>query len=126
MDAITLSFAAVGISIIVILIRRLREELSPALVVAATIAILAVLIKLAMPVLEFTKQLAEAYGMSSYLGIMMKALGIAMCSKICADICRDCGETAIATKVEIGGKVGILLLSLPLLQQIINSISSLI
>lgn len=126
MDVITLSFAAVGISIIVIVVRRLREELSPALIVAATIAILSVLIKLAMPVIEFTKQLAEAYGMSSYLGVMMKALGIALCSKVCADICRDCGETAIATKVEIGGKVGILLLSIPLLQQITNSINSLI
>lgn len=126
MDVITLSFAAVGISIIVIVVRRLREELSPALIVAATIAILSVLIKLAMPVLEFTKQLAETYGMSSYLGVMMKALGIALCSKVCADICRDCGETAIATKVEIGGKVGILLLSIPLLQQITNSINSLI
>ena len=126
MDAITLGFAAVGISVIVIVVRRLREELSPALIIAATIAILSVVIRLAIPVLEFTKQLAENYGMSGYLGVMMKALGIAMCSRICADICRDCGETAIATKVEIGGKVGILLLSIPLLQQITNSINNLI
>ena len=126
MDTITLSFAAVGISVIVIVVRRLREELSPALIIAATIAILSVVIRLAMPVLEFTKQLAESYGMSGYLGVMMKALGIALCSRICADICRDCGETAIATKVEIGGKIGILLLSIPLLQQITNSINNLI
>ena len=126
MDAITLGFAAVGICIIVIVVRRLREELSPALVVAATIALLSVVIKLSIPVLEFTKQLADSYGMSSYLGIMLKALGIAMSSRVCAEICRDCGENAIATKVEIGGKVGILLLSLPLLQQIINSINTLV
>lgn len=126
MDIITYSFAAVGISMVVIVVRHFREELSPAIAVAATIALGAVLIKLVIPLIEFTKTLAEAYGMGGYLGIMLKALGIAMCSRVCAEICRDCGESAIASKVEIGGKIGILLLSIPLLQQIIKSINSLI
>lgn len=126
MDAVTISFAAVGISIIVITVRRLREELAPGLAIAATIALLAVLLRLALPVLDFTKALANSYGMGGYLGIMMKALGIALCSRVCAEICRDCGENSISVKVELGGKIGILLLSLPLLQQIVNSIDGLV
>ena len=126
MDAVTFGFAAVGIGLIVLTIRRMREDFAPALAIAATIAMLAVLLRLAMPVLDFTKSLANSYGMGGYLGIMMKALGIALCSRVCAEICRDCGENSIAVKVELGGKVGILLLSLPLLQQIVKSIDGLV
>ena len=126
MDISAFCFAAVGICIIIVVIRQLRSEIAPALVAAAAIVMFAALIKTAMPLYDFVTELAKGYGMEGYLGIMIKALGIALCSRICSEICKDCGENAIAIKVELGGKIGILLLSIPLLQQIIKAISGLV
>jgi stage III sporulation protein AD len=35
-----------------------------------------------------------------------------------AEICRDCGENTLASRVELAGKAGIVLISLPIIQQL--------
>jgi len=50
----------------------------------------------------------------SYFGMLCKAVGIACLSQIGTDICRDCGENAIGTAVELCGRVMLVLLALPL------------
>ena len=55
-----------------------------------------------------------------YVFALTKALGIALCSKICADICRDCGESTIAGGVELGGKIVILSLCIPLIDDLMS------
>ncbi len=52
--------------------------------------------------------------------ILFKALGIGMISQFTAEICRDAGETVLAGRVEFLAKVEIVLLSLPLLRQILS------
>ena len=46
--------------------------------------------------------------------LMAKALGIAFVSKLCADACRDSGESALADGVEGVGRMGIVGLCLPM------------
>ena len=50
---------------------------------------------------------------------MLKALGMALVSKLCADVCRDSGETALAGGVESAGRIAILVLSLPTFAKIL-------
>ena len=64
----------------------------------------------ASAVLEETVMLGKAYG---YGELMLKGLGIATLCRICADVCRDCGEPTAAAGVESAGKIGMLLLALP-------------
>ena len=74
-------------------------------------------------VLEEVGEIVEDFSGSSqikdYWGVMLRALGIAVLCRICTDICRDCGEGAIAGGVETAGKLAILVLSLPMVKQII-------
>ena len=56
---------------------------------------------------------------SEYWAVMLKALGIAMLCRICTDVCRDCGESAIAGGVETAGKITILAISLPMIEDIL-------
>lgn len=51
--------------------------------------------------------------------VMIKALGIALVSKFCSDICRDCGENTIASGVESVGRMAMIALCLPLLADIL-------
>lgn len=44
---------------------------------------------------------------------MLKALGVALISRFCSDICRDCGEGTLAGAVESVGRMAIFALSVP-------------
>ena len=61
-----------------------------------------------------------------YVQILFKALGICLITQIACDACRDLGETAVASKVEAAGKISVLLISLPLFEQILAVVGSLI
>ena len=50
-----------------------------------------------------------------YLEVSIKAMGIAYVSQFAAEILRDGGEGAIASKVEMAGKVAILIITVPVL-----------
>lgn len=54
------------------------------------------------------------------IAVMIKALGIALIGRICADICRECGENGLATGVESAAGIVIFSLSLPILSEILR------
>lgn len=86
----------------------------------------AVILSAVQPILDYARELMGEGGMASYGEVALRALGIALLTHICACICRDCGENTIATMTEVGGKVAILLLCLPLLREIVQGISEFI
>jgi stage III sporulation protein AD len=48
-------------------------------------------------------------------------MGIALLTQFCADVCRESGESGAASTVELTGKMEILLLCLPLLDEILSA-----
>ncbi|MDE6730020.1 MAG: hypothetical protein K2J71_04515 [Oscillospiraceae bacterium] len=50
----------------------------------------------------------------SYFTILCKAVGISYLTQLGIDICKDCGEQALSTVVELCGRVFLILLALPL------------
>lgn len=62
---------------------------------------------------------------SAYLKIMFKVLGIALITQIISDLCRDCGESALAGQTEVATKIFIVALILPLLQAVVKVITGL-
>ena len=65
-------------------------------------------------VLDTARSLCEQGALApAYFGILCKALGIAYLTQLGTDICRDSGESAIATAVELCGRVSLVSLSLP-------------
>ena len=63
---------------------------------------------------------------SETLALMLKALGMALVSKLCADVCRDSGEAALAGGVESAGRIAILLLCLPTFRKILELVGELL
>ena len=54
------------------------------------------------------------------MGIIVKSIGIAFVAGIAADVCRDAGARAMASKVELAGKVAILSLAMPMAMQLME------
>ena len=57
---------------------------------------------------------------SSLLQLLIKAVGICLVSQICANLCKDSGESALATIIELAGRIGIFILSLPLASELLK------
>ena len=60
------------------------------------------------------------------IGLLVKVVGIAYLCEFAIQILKDAGESAIAVKVELAGKVIIVLAALPLLGQLSDLLISLI
>lgn len=61
-----------------------------------------------------------------YFRMIMKIIGLTYIVEFSSSMCADMGESAIASKIELGGKIGILLLSLPIINAFIVLIQSLV
>ncbi len=58
-----------------------------------------------------------------YMSTVVKIIGIAYITEFGASLCTDAGESAIAKKVELGGKVIIMLVSMPIIEGMLNTVT---
>ena len=113
------ALALVGICA-ALMLKQWRSDLLPLLRIALLVAGAAILLSLASPLLTFLQDLLLQSPVKVAHGTaLIKALGIAFLTQLCADVCRECGESGAASLVEMTGKLEILLLCLPLLEELL-------
>lgn len=61
-----------------------------------------------------------------YVATIFKVMGIAYLAEFSAQICRDAGSTAIASKIEFAAKIIIMTFSVPILVAIMDAIIQLV
>lgn len=69
------------------------------------------------------EDIAEQGGFSH--PFMLKICGITIVAEFTADICRDAGEVALAHRIDVGVKMGILVAALPTATKILDKIMEL-
>jgi stage III sporulation protein AD len=115
------------IATVLILIVKEQKPMFAFLIAAATgIVIFMLLIGKIGAVIEVLKRLAENSGMENiYLKTVLKIIGIAYIAEFGAQIVRDAGQESIASKIELAGKVLILVLAIPIISIIIETVMKL-
>jgi len=103
------------------LVKGFKSEIHIAVKIAACVLISSAAVLMLSPLLDYINTLAEKTLVADLFSLLLKALGITLLCKICGDICRDCGENAIASGVETVGKIELLILCIPLLEKILTS-----
>lgn len=106
-------------AIICVLVKQYRSEFVIPTRACAIIAITFVMLGLVSPIFVFIRGLMERSLSLEYMEIIVKALGIAYLSHISAQLCRDFGEGSVASLIESAGRLEIMILSLPLINEII-------
>ncbi|MCX8002236.1 MULTISPECIES: stage III sporulation protein AD [Anoxybacillus] len=66
----------------------------------------------------------EAHVQTVYVETILKIIGIAYIAEFGAQISKDAGQGAIAGKIELGGKILILAMAIPILTALIETILS--
>ena len=75
---------------------------------------------LLQPVMAFAAELCALGGLTDTASMLLRALGVAYLTQLCADLCRQSGEGAIAQGVENAGRIQLLQLALPQLRQLVE------
>lgn len=124
-----IKIAVIGIlgALAAVALKKNGEEMALTLTLAVVAVLLSFTLSAMESVMDFFHRMEELAGLSSSLILpVVKTVGIAIVTKIAADICRDAKETAIASAVELAGVVIALYLTLPLLSAVVNMVTSLV
>lgn len=114
-------------SSIVILIRSYRPEIALQVSIIAGVMLLVYIVTQVSGVLDSLRALAERYGISmAYIGILVRIIGIAYLAQFAGEICKDAGEFAMASKVELGGRIMILAAALPAAVSLLELVASML
>ena len=118
---------AVAGSVIGLVIKKNSPEMSLLLTIGLAIFGLYLAFDVVAGVVGFIRTLADTAGIApAVLGVVMKTVGIAIITKISADICRDAGQSSIASGVELAGTVTAIYISIPLIETVVRMLNSLI
>ncbi len=118
--------AIIAVSICVIL-KKTNPEFSLLISLMASVLILAIIFSNFTPFFNIIANCVTNFQLNNiYITTIMKALGICYITQIASETCKDCGYSSISTKVELGGKVAIILLALPMFENLIKTLEKLI
>lgn len=78
-------------------------------------------------VIFILKQMADEAGVNTaYLGIVLKIIGISYIAQFGVQLCTDAGESSIASKIELAGKVLIMVVSIPIMLALLEMVTGLV
>jgi stage III sporulation protein AD len=114
---------AVGI-LSAVLALTLKKQ-SPEIALMITIAASVLIFFMTLPLLTqtigiFTKIGAELDGGLQYVGLALRVVGVAYMAELGASVCTDAGESAIAMKIDLAGRILILVMAMPIIIDIVG------
>lgn len=124
-------FAIIGIglvaAVLAVVLRQYHPEFAMLVSLAAGVVILLRVMDDVLPVVEQVNTIVDRASLpAEYAAVLFKALGICFLTQVACDTCKDAGESAISAKIEMAGKIAVLVVSLPLFTQVLNIVYSLI
>lgn len=108
-------------TVLLTLLRIERPELAVLLSTAVGVILFLLIINRLGYVIQQFEGLTTKAGVDPfYLQTVFKVIGIAYITGFAAQVCRDSGEGALALKLELAGKVAILILTVPVMTAILQ------
>ena len=109
------------ILIIIVILKQYKPEFAIYVSMIAGVLILVLSIQKLTGIINLLQSLAnKTYINKSFLSILLKITGIAFITEFAVSICSDAGEKAIASKIEIGSKVIIIAMSIPIITSLLE------
>lgn len=127
MDIFKIVSLGIAAAVLAVFIREWRKEIALLISLLTVTLIFFAVIPNLKTVFEVFRNISEKIGLNEkYITIVLKVIGIAYVTQFGAELCRDAGETAVASKIEFGGKIMIVALSIPVLYSFLEVVESVI
>ena len=123
MDIIKIIGVGLIALIIIIIVKQYRPEFTMYVSVAAGIIILLLVMDKLSAIINLLTNLANRTSINNeFIFLLIKTTGIAILTEFASSVCKDSGETAIASKVDMGGKIIIIAMSIPIIASLLETI----
>ena len=126
-SVVRLAAAAVAAALGAVVVKQHAREVGAVLALAAGALLLGAALGAIEEVRALADELGELIGLSpAVLAPVLKTVGIAILTRIAAELCRDAGEGGIAAAAETAGAAAAVLAALPLLRAVLSTITGLL
>jgi stage III sporulation protein AD len=117
----------VGLGIVAAVIIIVLRTQKPEIAIQVSIVTGVVIFMLLASKLAAVVQMLESYANKAdinpvYFSTVLKIIGIAYITEFGAEVCKDAGESSIASKIELAGKVMIVVLAVPIITSLLDLI----
>ena len=111
----------------IIIIKQYKPEFAIYISIITGLIIIYMVINRLEGIINLLKSISNKSGINNqFLELLLKITGIAFLAEFAINLCKDVGENAIASKIEIGSKVVIVSMSIPIISCLLEVITKLI
>ena len=117
----------IGIGLIALILIIILKQYKPEFVIYVSLIAGALILTLTFSkisgIIELINSLSSKVSINQeFIKLLIKITGIAILTEFAVSICKDTGETAIASKIDIGGKVIMVSMSVPIIAGLLETI----
>ena len=121
MNLIAVSLAAVIVVLIAIKIKDMDSGYGVILSMAGCVMVMYFVVSRFRQIVDYIDRITAYISVNiTYIDVILKMIGLAYVCQFSSDLCRDAGYNAIASQVEMAGKISLILLSMPVLMSVID------
>ncbi|WP_174613774.1 stage III sporulation protein AD [Virgibacillus ihumii] len=127
MEIIQIVILGIVASILYIILKDVNKSFAFFLILITGIIIFLMVIRQITVIFQLIESLGEKANVNGmYMRTILKIIGIAYIAELGANLTRDAGLNSVAAKIELAGKIFILLLAIPIITAVIEAIISFI
>ncbi len=127
MDIIQIVGIGLMTTILAVILREQKPQFAFLLVTIVGLFIFLFLLDKIVQIIDLIRQLAQRTELNNiFLETILKIIGIAYIAEFGSQIARDAGEDGIGSKIELAGKVLILVMAIPIISIIVETVLKLL
>ena len=109
--------------IIIIMLKQYRPEYAIFISILTGILILFLVMDRLTGIINLIESIQDKFSINTqFIALLIKITGIAFLSEFAISVCKDSGEAAIASKIEIGSKIIIISMLVPIISSLLEII----
>ncbi len=109
--------------IIIIMLKQYRPEYAIFISILTGVLILFLVMDRLTGIINLIQSIQDKSSVNvQFITLLIKITGIAFLSEFAVSICKDSGEAAIASKIELGSKIIIISMSIPIISSLLEVI----
>ena len=117
----------IGIGLIALILIMILKQYKPEFVIYVSLIAGALILTIAFSKISGIINLLDSLSSKvsihqEFIGLLIKITGIAILTEFAVSICKDSGETAIANKIDMGGKVIMVSMSVPIMAGLLETL----
>lgn len=121
----------IGIGFLTLIITLTLKEYRKEMAVYSTLIGGAIIIYYSLgiitEIIDFLKSILQNSNYNNmFVSVLLKITGIALLTEYAVSVCKDLGENSIANKIDFGGKIIVISLSIPIISNTLESLTELL